>query len=90
MPRYSAGVGDRVEVTGRHRLAGETGTIVCIADNPYATVNVYHVRFDRPVRGTCNNGEIWLGNGDFVVYEKASAGYEPPTDILKLKHKGDL
>lgn len=84
MPKNAAKVGDKIEVAQHHRLAGSEGTIVAIGDNPHALnpIENFHVRFDRITRGVCNRREIWLNATDFVVTEKAPAGYTPPDDII--------
>ena len=85
MPKIAARVGDRIEVSQHHRLAGSEGTIVAIGDNPHALKpsESFHVRFDRPTWGVCNRNEIWLHTTDFVVTEKATADYVPPDDIIQ-------
>lgn len=91
MPKYTAGLGDQIEVAKHHRLAGETGTIVAVGDNPHSAhpTESFHVRFDRTVWGTVRGCEIWIGRDDFVVLEKAPADYEPPIDIEKPGAYGD-
>lgn len=76
-------LGDTIEVSKYHRLRGESGTIVAIEDNPHATYNLFHIRFNRAVRGVINSREIWLSHLDFMVTAKAADNYEAPTDLEK-------
>jgi len=71
-------VGDRIEVSNVSRFKGQTGKIIAIGDSPTAEINHYHIYFDGDVWGTIGGREIWLGLGDFYVYESVEDN-NPPT-----------
>jgi hypothetical protein len=91
MPKYVAGVGDRVEVGKHHRLAGSEGVVVAVGDNPSSSrpLDNLHVRFDRVTWGAIHQREIWLDRNDIVVLEKAPDGYIPPDDLEQPGADGD-
>lgn len=65
----AAQVGDKILVSIKHRLGGETGKIIAIGDNSEAQFNHYHIWFDNEVFGTIGKKEIWLCRTDFDIVE---------------------
>jgi len=63
-----AKIGDRIKVNIKHWLvAGHTGKIINIGDNPHATIDSYHIYFDEEIFGIIDKRELWLCRADFEV-----------------------